>query len=412
MAGSPGGELLTVTAGLAVILVAAKVGGDVAQRLKQPAALGELVAGIGLGGLGALGLPFVQSLGTSPGLDLIAQLGALILLFEVGLESTVGQMMKVGLSSLLVAVLGVVAPMGLGWAVGAWLLPHATWHAHAFLGATLCATSVGLTARVLQDLGRSQGPEARIILGAAVIDDVLGLVVLAVMGAMVAATNAGTSLALGSVAWIVAKAALFLLGAIALGVWLSPLLFRAAARLRARGVLLATALAFCFALSWAAGMSGLAPIVGAFAAGLVLEDVHFRNFAMRGELGLGALVHPLSTFLVPVFFVLMGLRTDLRAFANPDALALAAALTVAAILGKQACALGVLGGAADRLSVGIGMIPRGEVGLIFAAAGLAMTLGGKPLIDAGEFSALVITVVVTTLITPPALTWSLNRRAP
>jgi Kef-type K+ transport system membrane component KefB len=157
---------------------------------------------------------------------------------------------------------------------------------------------------------------------------------------------------------------------------------------------------------------GLAPIIGAFAAGLVLEDAHFHDFVARGERSVEDLLRPLTDFLVPVFFVLIGLRTDLRAFGQPGMLALAAVITVAAIIGKQACGLGVVTRGVDRLSVGIGMIPRGEVGLIFANVGLGLRLGGEPIMSRDVFSAVVVMVVVTTMITPPALKWSLNRASP
>jgi Kef-type K+ transport system membrane component KefB len=175
-------------------------------------------------------------------------------------------------------------------------------------------------------------------------------------------------------------------------------------------VLLALGLAFCFLLSWLSSVIGLAPIVGAFAAGLILEEAHYRDFVSRGEHGLEELVRPISSFLVPVFFVLMGMRTDLRAFAGAGVLALAAALTVVAIIGKQVCAGGVLEKGVDRLSVGIGMIPRGEVGLIFANIGLALTVGGHPVVSKESFSAVVVMVIVTTMATPPLLKWSLGRR--
>jgi Kef-type K+ transport system membrane component KefB len=320
-------------------------------------------------------------------------------------------MLRVGWSSLLVAVLGVAAPFVLGWAVGALLLPVRGRYVHAFLGATLTATSVGITARVLRDLGRSRSPEARVILGAAVIDDVLGLIILAVATGVIAAADAGRTLSYGEVAFTLGKAVAFLFGALSIGVYLSPKLFHVAARLRGGGVLLATALVFCFVLAYLSGRLGLAPIIGAYAAGLLLEDMHFREFADRGERQLEDLVHPISSFLVPIFFVLMGMRVDLAAFAQTEVLGLAALLTAAAIVGKQACSLGALGQKLDRLTIGIGMVPRGEVGLIFADIGLGLTIAGVPVIDRGVFSAVVIMVIVTTMITPPALKWSLNRAA-
>ncbi|MBI3986992.1 MAG: cation:proton antiporter [Lentisphaerae bacterium] len=394
---------------LVVILVVAKFGGELAVRLGQPAVLGELIGGVFIGNLTLLGFSGFESFKTDLSVDMLSRIGVLILLFEVGLESTVGQMLKVGLSSLFVATLGVAVPFALGWGVGAWLLPEQGPYVHAFLGATLTATSVGITARVLKDLDRSRSGEARVILGAAVIDDVIGLVILAVCTGVIAAADRGGSLAAGDVGLTLVKAVGFMVGSLLLGVLLSKRLFSLASKLRARGVLLATGLALCFLLSWIAGAIGLAPIVGAFAAGLILEDVHYRNFVDRGERGLEDLIHPISSFLVPIFFVVMGMRTDLSSFLQPGVLGLAAALTVAAIVGKQACAFGVLGKGIDRLSVGIGMIPRGEVGLIFANIGLALTVGGQRIISEATFSAVVVMVIVTTMVTPPALKWSLSR---
>jgi Kef-type K+ transport system membrane component KefB len=398
-----------VALALAVVLLAAKLGAEVAVRLGQAAVLGELVAGLVLGNLDLVGVRLLEGIGTDPAVDLLARLGVILLLFEVGLESTVRQMLSVGWSALLVAALGVATPMALGFLVGAWLLPDAGLVTHAFIGATLSATSVGITARVMQDLGAGQSSEARIILGAAVIDDVLGLLLLSVVTGMAVAAAAGTGVAAGTILHTVGESLAFLVGSLLLGLWLAPRLFRRAAGFRTRGMLLAVGLALCFLFSWAADAVGLAAIVGAFAAGLVLEEVHYRDFTDRGEHGLEVLVAPIVGFLSPVFFVVMGLRTDLRAFARPGAIALAVALTVAAVLGKQACAAGVLGRGTDRLTVGLGMIPRGEVGLIFASIGQQLLIGGVPVVSADTFAALVMMVIVTTLVTPPLLAWRIRR---
>ena len=408
-AASHGDTLAPVVLALAVILAAAKLGGDVAQRIGQPSVLGELVIGVLVGNLPLLGVGWFQFITANTTISVIAQLGAVILLFEVGLESTVRDMMQVGMRSLVVAVLGVITPWALGWWVGALLLPEQSVYVHAFLGAALTATSVGITARVLKDLGHAQSPEARIILGAAVIDDVLGLVVLAAVAAVIAAADSGAVLSYGAIAFVLGKALLFLVGALWLGVLFSPKLFSLASKLRGSGVLLATALVFCFTLAWLASVIGLAPIVGAYAAGLILEDLHYRDFA-KEERHLDDLVRPISSFLVPVFFVLMGMRVDLSTFMRPEILGLAAVLTVAAVIGKQACALGALGSKLDWLSIGIGMIPRGEVGLIFASIGLTLVVHGEHIIDAATYSAVVMMVMLTTLVTPPLLKWSLGRR--
>lgn len=403
-----GGTIVPTLLALALVLAIAKLGGHVAIRLRQPAVLGELLAGVVAGNLALLGWDGLGFVRDDPTVHALAELGVILLLFEVGLESTVAQMARVGASSFVVAVLGVVAPMALGFGVGAVFLPDHSWYVHLFLGAALSATSVGITARVFQDLGVSQSPEARVVLGAAVIDDVLGLVVLAAVAGLIEAANRGGAPEAGPVLWIIAKAVLFLGGALAAGTLVVPRLFRGAARLRGGGVLLGVSLAFCFFLSWAAAAMGLAPIVGAFAAGLVLETAHYRPFLDRGEYQLEKLIHPVGTFLGPVFFVLMGFKVDLAALADPRALGLAAALTVAAVIGKQVCALGVLQPGVRRLPVGLGMIPRGEVGLIFANIGLGLKVGGEPVIEPAAFAAIVIMVMLTTLATPPLLGWSLR----
>jgi Kef-type K+ transport system membrane component KefB len=395
--------------GLAVILTGAKLGGALAERLGQPAVLGELLAGILLGNLSLAGVPWVKPIAANATIDLLARLGAVILLFEVGLESTVGDILKVGVRSSVVAVLGVVTPWVLGWGVGALLLPDHSPYVHAFLGATLTATSVGITARVLKDLGRSQSAEAQIILGAAVIDDVLGLVILAVITSVISAAGLGAGLSYLALGLVLVKALVFLFGALVLGVVLSPRLFTLAGRLRGQGVLLTTALVFCFLVASLASAVGLAPIVGAYAAGLVLERAHYADFTDRGEHRLEELVRPLGTFLVPVFFVLMGMRVELAAFTHSAVLGLAGLLTVVAILGKQACALGGIGKGLNPIAIGVGMVPRGEVGLIFANLGLALTLHGERIVDQRTYSAVVIMVVLTTLVTPPALKWSFAR---
>jgi Kef-type K+ transport system membrane component KefB len=401
-----------VVLALAVILVAAKLGGDLATRLKQPAVLGELLVGVVLGNVSLLGLTVFEPIAQDTFIDMFSRVGVIILLFEVGLESTVGQMLKVGVSALLVALVGIATPFALGYGVSRLLLPQHSVYVALFIGATLTATSVGITARVLKDLGKSQTPEARIILGAAVIDDVLGLVILAVVTGIIGAADRGGELALSEVAITLGKALAFLVGSLVLGVWVSPRMFHWASRLRAKMVLLAFGLGFCFALAWLADFIGLAPIVGAFAAGLILEDVHYKELSDKELHTLEELVHPISYFLVPVFFVLMGMRTDLVAFTAPGVLTLAAALCVFAVAGKLVAGVGALGKGLDRVSIGVGMVPRGEVGLIFASIGSQLTVKGERVVDAQIFSAVVVMVIVTTMVTPPVLKWSLGRAKP
>ncbi len=395
---------------LAVLLAAAKIGGDLCERMGQPAVLGELLAGVLLGNLDLVGVSWFRGLTGDVALEGLAGVGVVLLLFEVGLESTVSDMRKVGWRALIVALLGVVAPWLLGYGVGVLMLPDHSPYMHLFLGATLTATSVGITARVLRDLGRSQSPEARIILGAAVIDDVLGLVILAVVGSLIASADAGTAISVTGIGMIVLKAVVFLFGSLWLGTMASPRLFGLTARLRGSSLLLVTALVFCFLLAAGAAAIGLAPIVGAYAAGLILERVHYQDFTDRGEHHLEELVRPVSSFLVPIFFVLMGLKVELAGMFDPHHLGLALLIVVVAIIGKQLCALGGLGTSLDKLSIGIGMIPRGEVGLIFANLGLSLVVGGERIVDQAMYSIIVLMVLVTTVITPPALKWSLNRK--
>jgi Kef-type K+ transport system membrane component KefB len=400
---------------IALMLLVAKLGGELFVKAGQPPVLGELVGGILLGSLSLFGVAWVERLRADEVVAALAEIGVIILLFEVGLESNLGEMKAVGWSSLLVATLGVVAPFFLGWGVAAYFLPNEPTLGHVFIGATLCATSVGITARVLRDIGRLQTREASIILGAAVVDDVMGLLILAVVAGAIRAAGAGQALALADVGVIALKSIAFLVGAILVGQYVVPHLFRGAARMQSRGVLVSFAVAFCFLLAWAAGMMGLAPIVGAFAAGLVLDEIHFESFVARGEQRVSELLAPVSALLVPVFFVLMGLKVDLRAFARVEILGFAAVLTFVAIIGKQVCSLGVVGRGVNRLAVGLGMVPRGEVGLIFAGIGATLWLPGAggarvPVIDAATFGAVVIMVLVTTLVTPPALKWVMKEK--
>lgn len=413
-AGDGHGLRPVVLVGLAAMLIVAKLGGELFERIGQPAVLGELIGGIIIGNLVLFGFTAAEPLKTDGVIAAIAEIGVIILLFEVGLESNLKEMMEVGWSSLLVAVLGVVAPFFLGWGVSAYLIPDESRLAHIFIGATLCATSVGITARVFKDLGRLGTREARIILGAAVIDDVLGLMILAVVAGAIKATATGVALAPLDVGLIAAKALVFLVGSIVVGQFIMPRLLRGAGRLRSEGVLLILAISFCLLLSWASAKVGLAPIVGAFAAGLVLDEVHYQPAHARRERDLRDLLQPVSFVLVPVFFVLMGMKVDLRFFGQRDLLGFALALTLAAIVGKQLCSLGVLERGTNRLAIGLGMIPRGEVGLIFAGIGATLmlpTAAGvvEPVIGPATFGAVVIMVIITTLVTPPLLKWSLAR---
>lgn len=412
-----------VLVALGIILFAAKLGGELFERIKQPSVLGELVAGIFLGNLILINSSwsFFEPLRSAIisehwaiVIDSLARIGVILLLFEVGLESTIGEMRKVGVSSTLVATVGVIAPFILGFGVS-WLIIKEVpapvlemspsfdiMNIHLFIGATLCATSVGITARVLKDLGKMHLKEAKIVVGAAVIDDVFGLIILAVVSGIVVSAEQGTALSITSLVKIAAVALGFLVGAIIIGLTLVPRILSYIAKLRSKGVMIISAILFCIALSYLANLVGLATIVGAFAAGLILEQVHFQGF--KEERRIEDLLTPITTLLVPIFLILMGIQVRLETFARVDILGIALGLTFVAILGKQVCGLAVVEKGLDRLSVGIGMIPRGEVGLIFAAIGK-----GLKVIDDALFSAIVIMVILTTIITPPLLKFSLYR---
>jgi Kef-type K+ transport system membrane component KefB len=397
-ADTPSGEedIAPILVALIIILLAAKMGGDLCERIGQPAVLGELIFGVILGNFYLTGLHWFEPLKHHITIDVLAQIGVIILLFQVGLESNVEQMRSVGLSSFLVATFGVITPFFLGWGVSSLFMPQASVFIHIFVGATLTATSVGITARVLQDMQKITTKEARIILGGAVIDDILGLIILSVAVGIITAANAGgPSLHPSQILIMIGKAVFFLMGALALGGILSRGMFAIALRSKA--------LLFCFLLAYIANLIGLAPIVGAFAAGLILDEVHYRRFLERGEHRIEELLQPISSFLVPIFFVHMGMKVDLTSFGNLGIIGFAAVLTLAAILGKQICSLGVYERGLNRWAVGVGMIPRGEVGLIFVGIGSQMVLGGVPVIDQNTFAAVVIMVIVTTLVTPPLL---------
>ncbi|MFO1535613.1 MAG: cation:proton antiporter [Thermoplasmatota archaeon] len=395
---------------LAILFLGAKLGGEAAVRLRQPAVLGELLVGIllGAGLLGdVLGLPDLAALagprsGEVAVLQALAAVGAILLLFEVGLESRVSEMRKVGVSSLLVALIGIVVSFALGYAAS-WALSAAwePWHAadaaipanllHVFVGAALTATSVGITARVLADLGRLKSPEARIILGAAVLDDVGGLLILAVVAALIGAATGGQAVDALGILRIAGIAIGFLAVSLALGLKLVPRAFDwLGARFQAASFPLALAVAFALAMSYAASLAGLADIVGAFTAGLLLAEA-------RSAHGLFEQLRPLASLLVGLFFVTLGMHVEVGELARNagPVLLLGTLLAAVAVAAKLACGWGVVKGQAQRLTVGVGMVPRGEVGLIFASLGLSAGLLAN-----WQYALLLYVVLVTTLLTP------------
>ena len=396
---------------IVTILLAAKVGGELFETWNQPAVLGELVLGMVLGNLYLVGVTGLAAFKSDSGLALFAEIGVILLLFEVGLESNIGELLAVGASAMLVAVLGIVAPVLLGYAVSMYFLPESDWYVHLFVGATLAATSVGITARVLKDLGKMGTKEARIILGAAVVDDVLGLIILSVASGLITSIGVGTAgdISILPVLVIIGKSIIFLAVAIVAGRFVGGKILQIGATAKVGGMPIVLSICHCFSLAGLAQMFGLAPIVGAFAAGLVLDEKHYQGYTRMRSESFEHIVSPISSILVPVFFVVMGLRVDLRSFADWRVLQFAGALSLAAIVGKQVCSLGVLEKGLNRLAVGVGMMPRGEVGLIFAGIGAGLMVSGQPVFSSETFSAMVVMVMVTTLATPPLLKVLFNR---
>jgi Kef-type K+ transport system membrane component KefB len=379
---------------LACILIAAKLLGELAERIGQPAVLGELVAGVLLG---ASALGVVPAEGTEAELiHALAELGVLLLLFEIGLETDLREMFRVGPASLAVACVGVVLPFALGYFFWRYA-PHAMsggeiGTAAIFLGATLTATSVGITARVLSDLGRMNTQEARVIIGAAVIDDVLGLVILSV----VSTVAAGAAISALGVLRTLAVAVGFLVVAVLVGRFAMPRLFDLVVRMRVRLVLLVFAVAFALGLAALADLAGSALIIGSFAAGLILSGTNQFD-TIEHE------VRPVAAIFTPIFFVSVGSSVNLSLLnpADPAAratLVIAGVVTVLAILGKLAAGWAAPWERFRRIVVGVGMVPRGEVGLIFADIGRRAGVLSEEM-----FGAVLLMVMVTTFVAPPAL---------
>ena len=387
---SPGRLLLT----LAVVLVGAKLAGVLAERLGQPPVLGELLAGVILGSSVLGWLPPVGTDGYVI-LHFLAEIGVVLLLFEIGLATDLKAMFHVGPAALAVAAVGVAVPFALGylfWAHGphgqvASTVPLAV--AAIFVGATLTATSVGITARVLSDLGQMASVEARIIVGAAVIDDVLGLVILAVVSALAG----GGVVSTGGVIKILIVAVGFLVAAVIIGSRVAPRIFDQVERIKGREIVVVFGVAFCFLLAGLADGAGSALIIGAFAAGIILSDT--AQYGIIEER-----VKPVVAVFTPIFFVVVGSSVDLRLLdpSRPGAggvLWAAFALTVLAVVGKVLAGWAAPWARFRRIVVGVGMIPRGEVGLIFADIGRRTGVLGAEL-----FNAVLLMVLVTTFIAP------------
>lgn len=404
---------------LAIILLIAGVFYAI-EKTGQPAVLGELLAGVVLGNLWLLGIHFLEPMKGDEVIVFLARFGLALLLFQIGLQSNTAELRRVGIKAFFAASAGVVATcVAGGFVAGPWIMPrsHHDFSSYLFLGAVLAATSASVSVRVLKDLHRLQTREGTIILGAAVMDDVMSLLLLAVAAAGLEASQHGGAWDLRALNWIAFKATAFFCVAIVAGRIAAPRIAVGLARISVEHKMkLIVAFLFFLVYSYGAEKAGLEPAIGAFAAGLALEPVRFREFRdpflveqlreailpaeTRGLLGQAAARHleelvagPVYIF-APVFFVVTGMMVDVRAFGSLPVLRTAAILFVAAVLGKLACGLGV-GKGVNRWIVGTAMIARGEVQLLGANLGLAMGV-----ISQETFTAVVIVVILTTFATP------------
>jgi Kef-type K+ transport system membrane component KefB len=412
--------LAGVLLSLVFIYLASKLGGELSRLVDLPPVLGELIAGVvvGVSALHLLVFPetgavagdsvvitiLQQVAGLNPEnigevftsfsevISVLAELGVIILLFEIGLESDLKELQKVGIKASIVAVVGVAAPFAAG-TVGLILIFGMPTIPAVFAGAALTATSIGITSKVLSELGQLKSTEGQIIVGAAVIDDVLGIIVLAVVASL-AKTGEVDIL---NVVYLIISATVFLLGSIFLGNFFNKSFVAIAEKLQTRGKLVIPALIFAFSLAFLAHAIHLEAILGAFAAGLVLDETDERQ-------ELDEQIIPIADILVPIFFVSVGARVDLSVLNpsnadNREGLVIAVFLIIVAIIGKLITGWSIFGKEkVNRLAIGIGMIPRGEVGLVFAGIGAASGVLDKPL-----QAAIIIMVILTTFIAPPLL---------
>jgi len=440
-----------VILGTTTILFFAVLGRFIARRLGQPSVLGELLMGVLISTLGyMLSIDFIEVLREGSAVfdiighllnglsiqqaadavqlngeyvghlveilrgphgenylkvaqtvDIFSRYGVIFMLFLVGLETSISDLRRVGRESLLVAILGVAAPFALGFVTTAVLLPDVTLETDMFLAATLVATSVGITVRVLQDLNKHHTASARIILGAAIIDDVLGLIMLAVVSGIVVSGYFDFL----HMMQIIGLSVLFFMIAFYLGPKFLNGVIRLVYHLDLVEAKMFVSFLFVMLLAWIANLFGLATIIGAFTAGVILHDGYFRHWGNAGQhsLSIKDLIAPLETILAPIFFVLMGIQVKLEMFLDWNVVLVALLLIVVAIVGKLLSGLGA-GKQCNRIAIGIGMMPRGEVGLIFAALGKSLGVISDDL-----FSSVVIMIVVTTLITPPLLTMFIKK---
>ena len=419
--------LTSVLLSLIAIYIVSKLGGELSKRLDLPPVLGELIGGVivGISALHLLVFPeagstagdsmlmtIMQSLGNldaetitkvfesqSEIISVLAELGVIVLLFEIGLESDLRELSKVGYQAAIVAVVGVTVPFLLGTVGLVWLF-HAPIIPAIFAGAALTATSIGITSKVLSELGHLKSTEGQIIVGAAVIDDVLGIIVLAVVASLAKTGEVD----LMNVIYLIVSASAFLLGAIFLGKFFNKGFVAIADKLQTRGALIIPALTFALLMAVVANSIHLEAILGAFAAGLVLDETDKRKELDRQ-------VIPIADILVPIFFVTVGAKADLGVLnpaiaENRAGLIIAGFLIAVAILGKVVTGWAVFGQpGVNKLAIGVGMIPRGEVGLVFAGIGSASGVLDKPL-----EAAIIVMVILTTFLAPPMLQVALRER--
>ncbi len=376
---------------LIIVITLADWCGYIFERAGLPELVGEIAAGIVLGNLALLGLPYDvgEMLRTNDFLYYAAELGVILLLFLVGIESDLKSMLKVGINSTLVAAVGGVLPIALGLlasislGTGGGLLG---W----FIGATLAATSVGITAKILDEKGKLTSKSSGVILGAAVIDDIMGIIILAVL----AGIAVGDEFSYAGLGLILFKAIAFLVIAVLVGQLLFPPMIRFTGMSQRTGFWAGFSLCLALIGAQMAAFAGLAPLIGAFVAGLLLEDKHFKGQAMKKQT-IEQTMKPAADVLLAVFFVSIGTQVRLDTLLDPQILLLVGVLFVVAIVSKGAAGFAIVGKGFDRAGIGLGMIPRGEVGLVFATFAYH-----HEVFDSSVYSAMVMVVLLTTIAGP------------
>lgn len=406
----------------AIVLLIGRLG-DLVQRFGQPPVIGQLVMGMVISALGYMGISFINDIPNEPTISFLAALGAALLLFSIGLESNLASLKNVGISAMAVAIIGVAVPFFLGtWILGPIFFGDESSNAHLFIGASLVATSIGITASVFRALGITRSRAAQTVLGAAVLDDIFGLVILAVVAAIASGDEANARM----VAELSLKAFAFLAIAIVVGTLLArPVLGFLRSISSSEGMMISAAVGIALIYGYMAEVFGLEPIIGAFAAGLVLDPAYFSKYdepvivAQIGEVPFNdestqmqvssirdsarhshaeQLIGTLNHVFVPVFFVYTGMLIDIESLLKPELYLVALVVTLAAVFGKLVAGVAARGAFAEKLLVGVSMVPRGEVGLIFAATGK-----GLGVLSDDVFSIIIIVIVATTLVVPPLL---------